>query len=74
MRYIYIDPELDVRQLKDFLKREMDQTDQDTIIRFRSLRPIGNELALLMTRTNLRNILPAGMNFSYSSNFFNPHF
>jgi DNA repair exonuclease SbcCD nuclease subunit len=74
MKYIDIDPDLDTSRLMEFLKKEVDQIDKNAIIKFRSHKPIQTDLALIMTNTNLRHLLPSGISFGFSSNFFNSHF
>ncbi len=70
MMDIFIDSEISAQNLELYLKRKINQIDKNSIIRFRSHKPIREDLAILMTTTNLRQLLPSGLNFTFSSHFF----
>jgi len=74
MRDIYIDPDISAQMLESYLIRIVNQIDQNSIIRFRSEKPVRKSLTDLMTSMNLRHLLPSGINFRFSSNFFNSNF
>jgi DNA repair exonuclease SbcCD nuclease subunit len=70
MKDIYIDSEISAQHLESYLRKKVSQIDQDTIVRFRSHKPIREDLVILWTTTNLRQLLPSGLNFTFSSHFF----
>ncbi len=70
MKDNYIDSEISAQHLESYLRKKVSQNDQDTIVRFRSHKPIKGDLTILMTSTNLRQLLPSGLNFTLSSHFF----
>ena len=70
MKDIYIDSEISAQHLESYLRKKVSHIDQDTIVRFRSHKPIREDLAILWTTINLRQLLPSGLNFTFSSHFF----
>ena len=70
MKDIYIESGIRAQNLESYLMEKIKRIDQDSIIRLKSYKPITKDLAKQLTATNLRQLLPLGMNFQFSSNFF----
>ena len=70
MEDIYIESGLPAQNLESYLMDKIKEIDQDSYIRLRSHKPITKDLAKQLTAVNLRKLLPTGMSFKFSSDFF----
>jgi DNA repair exonuclease SbcCD nuclease subunit len=70
MTDIFIDSDFSTQQFESYLVKVINQIDQDSIIRFKSNKPINGKLKDLLTTKNLNQWLTPNLNFTISSRFF----
>jgi DNA repair exonuclease SbcCD nuclease subunit len=68
---ITIQSGLEAQHFGHFLETKIRDIDQNSIIRFKSAKPLNGELLELLRTDNLAKFLPGSMNFSLSPRIFN---
>jgi DNA repair exonuclease SbcCD nuclease subunit len=70
MQDIYIDEDLSISRSLSHIKKTIIQLDPNSIIRFKSHKPIRADLAKIFTINKLNQLIPASINFTFDSRFF----
>jgi DNA repair exonuclease SbcCD nuclease subunit len=70
MHDIYIDADSSIFRTLSYIKKTIIQLDQNSIIRFKSDKPIRGELVKIFTINKLKPLIPASFNFTFDSRFF----
>jgi DNA repair exonuclease SbcCD nuclease subunit len=68
---VLIDPALSTNRLISYLERKINSLNPNSIIRFKSNRPVQKKLSKFLTSKELNKLLPSTINFSFSSKIFN---
>jgi DNA repair exonuclease SbcCD nuclease subunit len=68
---ISVDPHISTKRFKSYLKEKICLLNPNSIIRFRSDRPIHQNLRKLLTTKELSQLFPSTMNYTFSIHLYN---
>lgn len=70
---LFLDGDLNVRNLREGIQSRVAKLDKDVIVRLRCSPTLDSQVKELVTSSLLRELLPITMNFQFSSDFYSFH-
>jgi DNA repair exonuclease SbcCD nuclease subunit len=67
---IFIESDVDMKKIEPFLVNKISEIDPDSIVRFRTNKPLVPEISQYLSIRHLSQRFPSSLNFSYSSRFY----
>jgi hypothetical protein len=71
MEDLYIDPDSSEQKIIELIQNKIKVIHPDSIIRFKSNKPVNQQLRNVLTTKYLSQLLPTHLNFTFSSKLFN---